>query len=146
MIDANKAFRDYATRVSFNMTLSRNQIWVIRCVMLDIEHKELDWNARQEKARELRNRPGGDFYHDNYVMGVRKLLSMGIVENTPEWQADEDRCALMKSLGKQPIKQYWGPSLQFTKAGECVIELLRIAGLIPEAAANANKKAKRRAA
>lgn len=68
------------------------------------------------------------------------------MENTPEWQADEDQCAQAKALGLRGYKKYWGPSLQFTPAGEHVIALLRIAGLIPQAAANANSKTKKKAA
>jgi hypothetical protein len=147
MIDANKAFRDYATRVSFNMSLSRNQIWVLRTVMLDLEYAHLNFNERTKIGQAIRHTEnGGERFHDTYVTGVRKLLSMGLVENTKEWIEDDQRCRMMESLGKQPIKRYWGPSLQFTPAGEHVIALLRIAGLIPNAAANDAKPAKKRRA
>lgn len=146
MIDANKAFRDYATRVSFNMTLSRNQIWVLRCIMLEIENSTLNFVERHAMGKALRERPGGgEWYNDNYIGGARRLMSMGLIEHTKGWIEDEENCRRMESLGKRPLKQYWGPSYQFTRAGLAVIELLRIAGLVPPAAANDAKPKKRRA-
>ena len=34
MTEPNKAFREYATRVSFNISLSRNQIWTLYQISL----------------------------------------------------------------------------------------------------------------
>lgn len=146
----NKAFRDYATRVSFNMTLSRNQIYALRSVMLDIELQELTWDQRTQATTELRRKMNGsdrgnEFYHDNYVSGVRKLLAMGLVENDPRWEADQKQCDEAKARGGNGYKQYWGPSCQITEAGKHVIALLRLAGLIQPAAANANVGRKRKA-
>jgi len=149
-VTTNKAFRDYATRVSFNMTLSRNQIYALRSVMLDIELQDRSWDERTKATTELRRRvtgheTGNEFYHDNYVSGVRKLLAMGLFENDPRWTADQKQCDEARALGHNGYKKYWGPSYQITEAGHAVIALLRIAGLIEPAAANINKPKRRTA-
>ena len=136
MIDSNKAFRDYATRVSFNMSLSRNQIFVLRSVMLDIQMQAKTFNERTDATRALRDEIRGVGAPDYYVSGIRHLLSIGILENDPRWTADEKQCDEARANGLRAIKKYWGPSCRLTEAGLHVVALLRLAGLIEPAAAN----------
>ena len=39
--DPTRAFRDYATRVSFNMSLSRNQVGHLAGIVMEIENEQL---------------------------------------------------------------------------------------------------------
>jgi hypothetical protein len=144
----NRAFREYATRVSFNMTLSRNQIYALRCILVEIEYthlsRDLVWDKRHEIERE--NKAVGA--SDNYVMGARALERMGLVGHDPGWLAENARLEAAKAAGERfPSWKHKGPSWQLTEAGTHVVALLRIAGLIhmPEAAANTNKRERRRA-
>jgi hypothetical protein len=141
----NKAFRDYATRVSFNMTLSRNQIFTLRVVMMDIEMQNATFDDRTRATYNMRKGQMEENLPDRYVCGIRALLAMGLVENDPRWAADEKQCDEAKARGERAIKKYWGPSCQITEAGEHIVALLRIAGLIAPAAVNQNRKGRRKA-
>jgi hypothetical protein len=143
-IDPTRAFRDYATRISFNMSLSRNQVGHLAGVVMEIENEELlnqlDFDTRvKRKDQEVDNNGGRS---NLFVTGRRSLLNMGLVVHDPRWLAASKACELDKRL----FWKYTGPSYQLTPAGQHVVELLRIAGLIPKAAANSNKKHKRKAA
>lgn len=132
----NKAFRDYATRVSFNLTLSRNQIAQLRSLLIDIEfEKSMSWQQRKDLQHELR---GGEV--DRFVVSNRSLLGMGLIVNDPRWIEDRDRSEAARAKGEQYITQYLGPGYQLTEAGEHVVSLLRLAGLIQPAAVNSNRR------
>ena len=102
----NQAFHDYATRVSFNLTLTRNQIAAFEHVVHDIKLWELKGKLTT-------------FDHMNdisrFVPAVKKLGEMGLVIHTdpgemnPKWS----RCV-------------W----TLTPAGSLVWQLLREAGLV----------------
>lgn len=143
----NRAFREYATRVSFNMTLSRNQIYALRCILLEIEHQEMAFEKRRDIIRvvEIEHKAAGGY--DNFIGGGRALARMGLVENDPRWVAENQRCDAITASGGHALRKYWGPSWQLTEAGRHVVALLQIAGLIhlPSNAANANKRERRRA-
>lgn len=117
-MDSNRTFRDYATRISFNMSLTRNQIGVLGGITLQIE-------AYNYKGG-FGHRIDQDFYHsfvdrEMWVPGAKKLQEMGLVKHTnpstmePKWS-----------------RYPW----ELTEAGAHVVALLRIAGLIPQAAMN----------
>lgn len=90
----NQAFREYATRVSFNLSLSRNQIYVLWTVST---YK----NGWPNKHKEF------GVQHDLFVPGVKWLISHGFVNYTNE-------------------------EYSLTEAGEATLNLVRIAGLIPQ--------------
>lgn len=142
---ANHKFRDYATRVSFNLSLTRNQIASLAYIVTDIENEGAEWNAGKRSAYQVRMEllAGAP---DMYVTAVRIIERMGLIEHRPEWLADRDRCDALKAQGKTAIAAYWGPSFRLTAAGEHVVALLRLAGLLPQAAANTNKAKKRKRA
>ena len=66
----NDAFREYATRVSFNVSLSRNQIWVLWCLS----------QGRTGRGDHV------DFglHHDMFVPGAKWLGAHGLVTHYPE--------------------------------------------------------------
>lgn len=132
MSRVNPAFRQYVTRVSFALTLSRNQVSVLTDIVYRIErfHQGEHWPSDTPRDREIRDRKlSGECVHDSFVMGARWLGERGLVKHidptttTPKWS----RCP-------------W----QLTEAGEHVVALLRIAGLMPAAAENSNRKSKRK--
>ena len=144
----NRAFREYATRVSFNLTLSRNQIYALRCVLIDIEFSELDRDGRWDKTTALTQEHRAAGGVDNYVGGARALSRMGLIQSDPRWEAENARLEAAKAAGERyPLWKYNGPSWRLTPAGEHVVSLLQIAGLIhlPSTAANANRRERRRA-
>jgi hypothetical protein len=62
----NQSFREYATRVTFNLSLSRNQIFVLWCcansnIKLSLRHKEFG------------------LQHDIFVPGAKWLISHGFI-------------------------------------------------------------------
>lgn len=136
MIDPNRAFRDYATSVSFHMTLSRNQVATLRGIVVDIEMYKTtkDWFQRAE-AKDAA-------YHETqevnmWIVGARKLESMGLIQFDARRVEDDKHIEIAKELiakrlrHSRPIRSYMGPTWALTQAGEHVVELLRIAGLIP---------------
>ena len=62
----NQAFAEYATRVSFNLTLSRNQSYVL-CLIA----RESIGTAKKVTG-----------FADNFVMGARSLQEKGLVTHT----------------------------------------------------------------
>lgn len=116
-MDSNKAFRDYATRVSFNVTLTRNQIYTLMQVV----------EGRVFRDTDLRESWG--LSRDWFVPGVKWLESHGFVKYTDP--------ATMKPAGKD---YPW----RLTPAGEAVVVLLRIAGLIPARAENDDTKTEKK--
>lgn len=142
----NRAFRDYATRVSFNMSLTRNQILVFADVLYKIEHPgyqigKTPYNEARNAAREA-----GDHLQDAYIVGYRKLKEIGLVEDHPLWKAEERRIDALKEAGKSifPHQLYSLPRYQLTKVGECMAVMLREAGLIAQAPANSNTRRKKK--
>ena len=136
MADATRAFRDYATRVSFNMSLSRNQVGHLAGIVMEIENDGLQnefksrMDARQDAVVEAGGRPA------LFIVGRGSLVRMGLVENDPRW---------IKANARKVPGDFWkytGPPYQLTPAGKHVVELLRIAGLLPKAAANEQGKRK----
>ena len=126
-----RKFRDYATRVSFNLTLTRNQIYVIRTIR---EECARPISGRQYSVIEGRddirgivrasmNMPGGDMW----VPGVRRLSEMGLVEYHDP--------SLMKPTWSEHV---W----RLTPAGEHVCRLLEVAGLIPALATVTKRRAR----
>ena len=96
-------FREYATRVSFNISLSRNQIYVLYQMSL----KKIGDREDMDKF---------GLQTDNFVPGAKWLGSHGFVTYTPPGE--------MVGSKRYP----W----ELTETGHHVIALLRIAGLIPE--------------
>lgn len=118
MSDESKAFREYATRVSFNISLSRNQIFCL-------------WNCEQEKTGGRDEALAFGCAADMFVPGAKWLGQHGLVTWT-------DPVTMTPKWSRHPY--------QLTEAGKHVLALLRIAGLVPQRAVNSNakdKKAKR---
>lgn len=146
----NKAFRDYATRVSFNITLSRNQVATLRHVVFDIENENrydgFDARHRARVEAQCDHRSMG--LADMYVIGLRVLYANGLIEADPRFTAENERfdkavAHYEKHGGSRPLRKYWGPSNRLTAAGEHVVALLRIAGLIQMPASNTNARKRR---
>ena len=136
MTDATRAFRDYATRVSFNMSLSRNQVGHLAAVIMEIEAEgnEADFTSRSTRKHDAVIEGGGR--PALFVVGYRSLERMGLITPDPRWTKARD------SKGRGEFWKYTGPAYQLTPAGAHVVELLRIAGLLPKAAANEQRKHK----
>ena len=129
MTQQDKAFRDYATRISFNLSLSRNQVGHLAGVIADIElAKALGWDERYDACKDAVADAGGKL--QLFVQGRGSLQRMGLIAPAKGWQDYWDN----KTKQSPPWPQY-----NLTPAGEHVVELLRIAGLLPQAAANTNK-------
>lgn len=112
MTSQNKLFREYATRISFNISLSRNQIFTL-------------WNISEGR---LGNRQAAiDFGigSDMFVPGAKWLESHGLLTYT-------DPVTMKPKWKDYPFK--------LTEAGEHILSLVRIAGIIPEQSINNNKK------
>lgn len=127
MAETNRAFRDYATRVSFSLNMSRNQVSTLRSMVLDIE-------CAEQNGYRPDNMPGTEDRKrtylqtgspDQFVIGARWLQSAGLVKWT-------DPIAMNPKWSREP----W----ELTEAGKHVVALLRIAGLIPERVANTNPR------
>lgn len=138
----NKTFRDYATRVSFNMSLSRNQIAHLATLVAELEAESEAYEVRHA-ARAVVMDPE---QANKWYVGYRALESMGLISDDPRWTAEKARLAECEKRGERQIMKYTGPTRRITEAGEHVVILLRIAGLIHPAASNVNKKRKRKAA
>lgn len=147
MTAPNKAFREYATRVSFNMSLSRNQIFVLRQIALTQHSRWGTFDERVAATVELQDERKSLGMRDMFIPGMRTLVGMGLISVHPKQVEDDERCAREKAAGKSFVeRKYWGPSWLLTEAGEHVVALLRIAGLAEAAApANQNETKRRRA-
>lgn len=143
MSDPARAFRDYATRVSFNLSLSRNQLGHLVGIVTEIEayraNSKLGWLSRVDLRDAAVDAAGGR--SNMFVVGRGSLQRMGLIEDDSRF-AERER---LKKLGK-PHGNYDGPRFQLTPAGERVVALLRLAGLMAPAAANDRRAKKRRRA
>lgn len=139
MSDDTRAFREYATRVSFNITVSRNQVATLRQIALDCEQYQcgLSWDERLDSRPE---------HVPMFIPGCRHLVAHGLVRRALAVLEDEARIAALKASGKYAVRKYTGPAHEPTDAGWHLVALLRIAGLIPTAIANQNRKGVRRVA
>lgn len=146
-----RAFRDYATRVSFNISMSRNQVAVFRAVVLDLESprfRRFDTGMMHGVGRdalERERRALGIVNQD--MMGLRWLIANGFVREHPKINA------MRLAHERDPAKNKWDWNLfdkydphLLTEAGEHMAALLRIAGLIPQRASNVNTEKKKRRA
>jgi hypothetical protein len=116
----NQALRQYVTRVSFDMSLSNNQIETL--VYLDLmRHCEESDRSLYAQSREAPY--GHPIAHEGryFVAGANKLKQKGLVEH--EYRED------------QKATQTWNEIWRFTRAGDLVVELLKEAGLYAEVAA-----------
>lgn len=141
MTDATRAFRDYATRISFNISLSRNQVGHLAGVVAEIENG--DYRSMSEKLSERKSYAACALVGGRpnlFIVGHGSLARMGLIEHDPRWLKAQEKHEGMA------YANYLGPTYRLTAAGEHVVELLRIAGLIPAAAANTNRKRKARVA
>lgn len=107
----NHAFANFATRVSFNLTLTKAQVFYLWAV----KNGNAFVSVRGEPIPHAPEAPK----HDIFVPSVRGLVDRGLVERTPG--AD--------GYG------FW----QLTEAGEKVYELLVIAGLVTAAVSASNE-------
>lgn len=155
MIDHERAFRDYVTRVSFNLSMSRNQVATLRSIVLDMEAFDASIPySQRHPGSDYRNteikeaRANGFRVADMFIPGLRYLLATGIIVETPQWQKENAREDEFKAAHPtRTFRRNWGiPHYRLTPAGECVVGLLRIAGLIPMPAANVNRTKRRRSA
>ena len=107
----NKAFREYATRVSFNISLSRNQIWTLYQISMGKVNQDRD------------GRIAFGIEQDMFVPGAKWLEQHGL--------------AIWTDPGK--MNPAWKDfPWKVTDAGGHLLALLRIAGLIPIEATNNN--------
>lgn len=141
--DSNRAFRDYATRISFNLSLSRNQLGHLAGVVSEIEAYEanstIGWERRMDVREAACEASGGR--PNMFIVGRGSLARMGLIERDPR-QIEDDR--RKESEGPHRKSRYDGPVYRLTPAGAHVVALCRLAGLIAPAAANSNRKRKRR--
>jgi hypothetical protein len=146
MTENNRAFRDYATRVSFNLTLSRNQIANLRHIVFELEN-EPELSKREYLDRANFTRAAGADYTSMWFVGFKSLERMGLISHHPRWTAIIQKFEAEKAAGKRVyMPTAFCPQYALTPAGEHVVELLRISGLIHQRANNSNRRGKRRAA
>jgi hypothetical protein len=111
----SKLFRDYATRISFNISLTRNQIFTLWAI------------AEQKSTRSREERESFGVGSDMFVPGAKWLCQHGLVDwvdpttTTPKW------------------RDY---PYTLTEAGKHILILLQIAEIIPKQAMNSNNKTK----
>jgi hypothetical protein len=135
----NRNFRDYATRVSFNLTISRNQIACLRVVLFDLAFEEESFDARNN----IKEEHGAVVSH--HVTGMNGLEKMGLIVRDPTCEAEDKASEKSLQDGVRFYRKYWGPAWRLTPEGEHVVSLLEAAGLIVRpAAANSNQKQQRR--
>ena len=106
----NNAFANYATRVSFNLSLTKTQVFYL-------------WQVKSRNfvsVREGVHTPVAMPKHDVFVPCVRGLIDRGLVVRH-ERIVDCDN----------PQPPYPWP-YELTEAGEAVYKLLVLAGLVPE--------------
>lgn len=142
MTISSRAFRDYATRISFNLSLSRNQVGHLAGIIAERDaysaNPKIGWLRRGEVGDESVEANGGR--PNMFIVGRGALLRMGLIEHDPLFDRDQER----KKRGNR--SEYDGPIYRLTPAGEHVADLLRIAGLIPKRAANTEIRRKKKTA
>lgn len=106
----NPAFAEHATRVAFNLTLSRNQITAL--VIVD-QHKSGTGPWPYPRSRQT---------PDMFIPGVRGLQVRGLVEHNPAWRSEKG------DPGHEDRDLSW--AFRLTEAGNHVLGLLRCAGLV----------------
>ena len=139
----NKVFREYATRVSFNLSLSRNQISHLAAIAA-VENVHAGWLERSNLKDQAIAEIGGN--PRLFIVGNRSLVGMGLIEDNPLWVAFEKAYEVAKAHGKPEPPEPLVNLYILTDAGRSVVSLLRIAGLIPQAAANTDRRAVKRRA
>lgn len=100
----NKLFSDFTTRVSFNLTLTKSQVYYL-------------WAVKQRSVAPIRHPVDGAPQapkHDIFVPQIRGLIDRGLVIR-------EER----PNINGAPTWPY-----ELTEAGEKVYDLLVLAGLI----------------
>jgi hypothetical protein len=99
----SQAFREYATRVSFSIQLTRNQIYTLWVIS----------QARFEKSGE---REAFGLKHDMFIPGAKWLQARGLVDYTDPTSMKPPHATFPYTL---------------TLAGTHILSLLEIAGLVP---------------
>lgn len=124
-----KNFRDHVTRVSFNLSLTRNQIAVLVGIRNELGFSLNEMMARKVGYRQIREKMGDTT--NMFLPGSQALMKMGLVEHAPF----EGR------ISGDERHDSW----RLTEAGKLTIRMLELAGLIPEMiAANSNSSKKRK--
>ena len=105
----NPVFADYAQRIAFNLTLSRNQITSL--AMVAIYDKGVQWPGDRSRQNP-----------DLFIPGVRGLESRGLIEHNKAWA--------LSAAEQVNADLSW--VFRLTQAGEHVHALLKIAGVLPQ--------------
>jgi hypothetical protein len=151
-IDSKRAFRDYVTRVSFNLSMTRNQIGCLREIVLNIEHPPVYTatlggiapgvgTVERHELRKYARTELGETIADNVIVGRRWLEGHGLIEPTKAWLAEGARLEALEKPGNRGLRDYSIQQYQLTEAGTHVVALLRLAGLLPLPAVNQNLRA-----
>jgi hypothetical protein len=145
-MDHNRAFRDFATRVSFNVTFSRNQVAAFRAIVMDLEAPlpVSDGTLWGPGRAALHRDRVENHIPDLFVMGLRWLMSNGFVREHPKIAEMRVKHERDGAPWQWSLFTKYHP-YQLTEAGEHMAGLLRIAGLIPQQVANDQNQRKRKA-
>jgi hypothetical protein len=147
-VDHLQAFREYATRISFNLTMSRNQVASFGAIVLDFEQHTTRLPYDETKCNitalaQVRREQG---LTDRFICAARWLQANGFIREHPaiakmrlEHEAKPDAHKWDWSLFEKH------PQYILTEAGEHMAALLRLARLIPQRAANTPRRKKKAA-
>lgn len=104
-IEVNNLFRENTTGISFFLALGKTQTTALVLCDLAREHNEVGFASA----------------YSRWVPGIHGCRQKGLVEHHPEVLKD----------GQRPS---WAEIYTFTRAGELVLDLLRVAGVYQEIA------------
>ncbi len=117
----NPAFAGYATRVAFNLNITRQMIIALREVEV---YGPGHWTGTERSKIREEYGPIGIHNPDRFVPAARGLVEKGLVEYNNFYKT-------YKFGDPIPKSERW--VYRLTPAGEHVMALLRIAGLVPQA-------------
>ena len=117
-----QAFAEYATRVSFSMTLTRTMIYYLEQIALyggayNEQREPVDYYER----RADRMARGGP-WQEAFIPGFRSLEKRGLAEHNGDW-------LLRTANDEQNSRLDLSWVYRLTEAGEHTLALLRIAGV-----------------
>jgi hypothetical protein len=142
---AAERFRDYSTRIAFNLSLSRNMIGHLHAVVVEEQFANEHGSTGENKMLRIDHRSGACAEVGGkpqlFVQGLGSLERMGLIEMTKGMKKQEELF-----LAGAKGWTYHGPRYQLTEPGQLCVEMLRVVGLLPRLPANVPVKRKKKAA
>lgn len=121
-----ESFRNFSMKIGFTLSLSKTMLEYLCAVADDAQwDRSLYWS--------------NGHWPDNWLASQRSLEKRGLIQRKPEDAINEKMQQAFRGE-REGEKWYEWNHYELTPAGECIVTLLKIAGMFVEADAAINKK------